>query len=453
MLHNHALISSLLLEAWFIDAAYAEMMLPYVIELLEGKTKLSLNPQLLHEKPFPSLLDSDFRPVHMSGAGNPGSAELFGSAAAGTTAVIPIRGAITKYDGMCSYGVESYMQWIDQAEQSSAETIVFLIDSGGGQANCAFMLASRIRSMQKPTLAYVDSGMAGSAAYLIASAANKFYAATPVDMIGSIGAMFTLQDFKPNLENTKTWEIYSRLSTEKNAAFRRLRQNNDTSLLEDMLDENVIHFIEAVKDNRGDRLVASAGDPFKGATYTAAQALKLGLIDGIGPLNLALTELRKSPKTVQTKTISLQTTPEQTENSEMSLVADLIAFLQGRPEAKAEGITPVAAVATTTTPEAVTTTVTPEATTPAATVEPATQGLTLEQRLAALESKHSQELANLQTQNADLTAKLAAKPAAAATTVAVENETIPEPVEATGDVTSFRSETDEMVAKMKAGEQ
>lgn len=438
MLHNHALISSLLLDPWFIDAAYAEMMLPYVINMLEGKTNLSQNPQFVHEKPFPSLLDSDFRPMHLSSAGNAGSTGLFGSATPGNTAVIPIRGAITKYDGYCNNGVESYMQWLDQADQSSADCVVVLIDSGGGQANSAFMLAERIRRMQKPTLAYVDSGMAASAAFLIGSACNLFYVSTPVDIVGSIGAMFTLQDFKSNLENTKTWEIYSRLSTEKNAAFRRLRENNDPSLIQDMLDENVYHFIDAVKDYRGDRLVASAGDPFKGASYTAAKALPMGIIDGIAPLNVALTELRSYTK-IQPKTISFHTQqPKQNDITEMSWKTSLANWLLEQPDETPE---PAA------TPEAVTAPVTPEATaTPATTPE-----LTVEQRLAALEEKHASQISAMESKNANLTAQLAAKPAAGPTVIPIAKETVPTPVAAVPEVTSFMSETDELAAKLKAG--
>lgn len=437
MLHNHALISSLLLEPWFIDGVYAEMMLPSVIELLEGKSNLQLNPQLLHEKPFPLLLDSNFKHVHLSATENAGSAGLFGSAVAESTAVIPIRGAITKYDGYCNSGVESYMQWIDQAEQSNAETIMFLIDSGGGQANSAFMLAERIRSIQKPTLTYVDSGTIASAAYLIGSASNKVIVSTPVDMVGSIGAMYTLPDFKSLLENTKTWDVYSRLSTEKNLAFRRLRQNNDTTLLEDMLDENVLHFISAVKEYRGDRLIAAAGDPFKGATYTGAQALKMGLIDGIGPMNQALSAIREHTKK-QIKTISFYTqTLEKNDTSEMSWKQKLASWLMEQPDdevtATAETLTPVATTET-----------------PAATASPVSSEPTLEQRLTALEAKKADELVSLQAENEDLKKQLSSKPAAAPTTVAVAKELVPSPVEAVQEVTSFMSETDEMVAKLKA---
>ncbi len=448
MLHNHALISSLLLEAWYINPAYAETMLPSVIELLEGKQIQNSNT-LLHEKPLPSLLDNGFRNVlYASGEPGDGSA-FFGNASAGSTAVIPIRGAITKYDGMCSYGVESYMQWVDAAEQSpSVSNIVLLIDSPGGQANSAFMLAQRIANVKKPTLAFVDSGMAASAAYLIGSAADLFYVSTPVDVVGSIGAMITLQDFSARLEGSKTWEVYSRLSTEKNAAFRRLRENNDPTLLQDMLDENVNHFISAVKTNRGDRLVPSAGDPFKGKDYTGAVGLEMGLIDGIGTLPEALTRLSSSEPSKRIKMLSpgAQLTTEHTQttnNTDMSILSDLKSFIanykETTPEASAEVTTPAAVVET------------PE--TPAATAE--TPTVSLEARLAALETAHSTQLAAQQAKITELTAAnatlMASKPAAAPTAVMVANETVPTPVEAP-EVVSFYSETDAEADRIRKGQ-
>jgi len=430
MTNHYALITSLLLDAWFIDGAFAELMLPGVIEMIEGKTK-DLNLQT-HEKQTPSLLTVDNTVIAL-GSGDSGSS--FSDAPSGSTAIIPVRGAITKYGGLCSHGVQSYMQWTADAEQSKAVSdIVFLIDSPGGQANSSFMFAQQIRNLSKPTVAYVDSGMATSAAYLIASAANKVWVNTPVDMIGSIGAMFSFMDYAPKYEGTKVYEIYSRLSSEKNLAFRRLKENNDDSLLKDMLDENVKHFREAVESHREGRLNLSEADPFKGATYTAAKALKMGLIDGIGPLPQALASLR-SPKKTQVSIpaapeLTAEQTPTETINThtEMTLRQLISKYFAENPDETSEAPA---------TPEASATPETP-ATPEAATVP------TMEERLAALES-------TLATVTAENTRLKSNTPAAAATAVQVAKETVPAPVAVTAETTSFFSETDEMVAKMKAG--
>ena len=435
MFNNFSLVSSILFEPWFIDTPYAASVLPALIDMIEGKSQFT-NLQT-HEKQLPSLLGHDYSPIRLSAGTDISLGSSFGSAPSGSAAVIPIRGAITKYEGMCNYGVENYMQWIDIAEQSaSISEIVLLIDSPGGQANCAFMLSQRISQIKKPTLAYVDSGNATSAAYLIASAANKIYVNTPVDMLGSIGALIALSTFRSTLQGTKTWEIYSRLSTEKNLAFRQLIEKDDPSLLQDMLDETVVHFIDAVKANRGDRLKLDAGDPFKGGTYNAEKALKMGLIDGIAPLHQALASIRQQP-TGLIQAVALETpdkpiqsnTHTQTVNQTMNFRQKLADWLAKNPEE------------------------TPETTATAETQEtPETQNENpFEARLTALEG----ELSTLKTQNQQLTAEnqqlKSSKPAAEATTVQVSKEQPPKPVEVDANASSFLSETDEYIASIKKG--
>ncbi|GAB2780460.1 hypothetical protein GCM10027275_25000 [Rhabdobacter roseus] len=438
MLRNYQLLTSLLLEPWFVDAAYAEMMFPWVMELLEGKLEKPKTNAQEYEKPVCYFLDEQLAAVDLAtvGAGGSGTG-LFGGVPAGSTAVVPIRGAITKYDGICNHGVETYLRWVEAADSApNVSQVALLIDSPGGQANASFMLAERIARMQKPTLAYVDAGMAASAAYLIASAADQIHVNTPVDLVGSIGAMITLSDYGARIQESsaKVWEIYSRLSSEKNLAYRRLRTNNDTSLYEDMLDQAAGELITSVKKYRGDRLNLSAGDPFKGATYSAVQALKLGLIDGIGPLNEALLSLEKMPKGKSTISNTTQLS-NQNEETDMSLRKALMSFLtsyqEESPEVEAEATTPEAATGTPA---------------PAATAE--TPAETLEARLAALEA-NATELATLRQENANLTARLKDKPAAAPTAPVVAQETVPAPVEVPAGVTDFTSETDELIAGLK----
>ncbi len=436
MLNNFSLVSSILFEPWFIETGYAASVLPALINMIEGKSQLT-NLQT-HEKQLPSLLGNDYSPIRLSTSGDTSFESSIGAAPSGSAAVIPIRGAITKYEGMCNYGVENYMQWIGAAEQaSSVSEIVLLIDSPGGQANCAFMLAQRISQIKKPTLAYVDSGNATSAAYLIASAANKIYVNTPVDMVGSIGALIALSTFRSTLQGTKTWEIYSRLSTEKNLAFRQLIENDDPTLLQDMLDETVVHFIDAVKANRGDRLKLESGDPFKGATYKADKALKMGLIDGIAPLHEALASIRQTQSPGLIQAVSLQSTETpvqsnthtQTVNQTMNFREKLAAWIANTPDE---------------TPDASATAETPQA------PETPTEN-PIEARLAALEG----ELSTLKTQNQQLSTEnqqlKSSKPAAEATTVTVAKEQPPKPVEVDANQGSFLSETDEYIASLKKG--
>lgn len=421
MLHTNSLLRSILLDAWLIDAAYADAMLPIVIDWLEGKNTHSKNTQ--HEKSMPFLLTASGNSL-LTGSG--GDFNGFASAEKGS-AIIPIRGAITKYDGLCNYGVETYSKWIQDAERSeNVESIVLLIDSPGGQANASFFLADQIARIEKPTLAYIDGGMAASGAYLIASAADKIFAATPVDMFGSIGAMVSLVDYQPRLAGTKVWEIYSRLSSEKNAEWRRLKENNDTSLIQDWLDITVGHFIGSVKKNRPN-IHIEKNDPFKGATYTADVALSIGLIDGIGDMNEAISAIRNEKKST---------------SIDMNWKEKLINWMKAQPDEEAEEATEVI--------ESAETTADATGDTAEQIEEPSVADLSAE----LVELRNSvqtltAENQSLQEQVASLTEQLAEKPAANPTTPLVAKEEEVKPVETPEEALSFLSETDMELKKLK----
>ena len=116
------------------------------------------------------------------------------------TAVIPITGPIfrranlfTEVSGATS--VEILAADIRAAaENPRIDRIVLEIDSPGGEASGIAELAGMIRSVPKPVVAYVD-GMAASAAYWLASAADDIVA-SPTSLLGSIGVVATYRPEK-----------------------------------------------------------------------------------------------------------------------------------------------------------------------------------------------------------------------------------------------------------------
>lgn len=202
--------------------------------------------------------------------------------------VVDLKQPIVKYTSYGYIGTQYIISLLEALESHQAVTaIVIDIDSGGGMVSGTEELASVIRSLQKATVAYTGGYMC-SAAYWIASACDKVVAAPFADAIGSIGTMLSFQDFAPLLEKygVKVHELYAPESTEKNKAWRDLKEGNEKAIMQ-MLSEANARFISSVKANRPD----AKEEVFKGNTYSAKKAKSLGLIDEVMTLNEVISQL------------------------------------------------------------------------------------------------------------------------------------------------------------------
>ena len=100
--------------------------------------------------------------------------------------------------------------------------------------------------------------------------------------------MLSFQDFAPFLEKygVKVHELYAPESTEKNKAWRDLKEGNDKTILQNLSEYNA-RFVSSVKAYRPD----AKEEVFKGNTYNAKKAKSLGLIDEIMTLNEVISQL------------------------------------------------------------------------------------------------------------------------------------------------------------------
>jgi ClpP class serine protease len=225
----------------------------------------------------------------------------------GSTALIPVSGPILKpvhfYRGWASS--QLITQYVKQANANpNISHILFVIDSPGGMVDGTQTAAQAIAASEKPTLAFVDDGMAASAAYWLASAADEVWVSQQTDRVGSIGAYRTFMDASKYFEKlgVKVEDVYADQSSEKNQDYREAMKGNYKPMKEKVLNRMVDAFISAVKEYRGNRLNMKAGDPFKGATYMAEEALKIGLIDKVGTIEEALSYLQsKTNKLTKTE--------------------------------------------------------------------------------------------------------------------------------------------------------
>lgn len=219
-----------------------------------------------------------------------------------TVAIIPVTSVLMKNDYCGSFGTARLAGLVALADNTtSVKTIALLIDSPGGTVDGTSAFAETIRSAKKQTVAIID-GMAASAAYWIASAANEVYATSKTDAAGSIGTMVSWYDNSEYLKNQYgivRREYYTTKSVDKNRAFKEANEGDGKMLIEEMLDPANNEFIAGVKAGRGEKINTEKEDVFTGKMYHAAQAKQYGLIDGIMPFNKIIQRSIDRAKTIR----------------------------------------------------------------------------------------------------------------------------------------------------------
>lgn len=173
-----------------------------------------------------------------------------------------------------------------------AKGVVLLINSPGGSPVQSSLIYERIRELrgQYPDkrVVAVAQDMLTSGAYFIAAAADMIYV-NPSTITGSIGVISTQFGFPALMQKLG---VERRVFTAGNAK-NRLDQYlplrpEDAKKMDVMLRKVHDHFIQSVLSTRHSKLTQSAEALFTGDFWTGAEAVKLGLVDGIADLPGAL---------------------------------------------------------------------------------------------------------------------------------------------------------------------
>jgi len=272
------LLIDILSSVWLIDkersGAYASML----HALMSGDPLSGIDHSAAREQARSFVLSASGE--ERSSLGDPSTPQ-------GSIAVVPIRSEIMKYDQFCGpRGTQSLTADIRSADADpNISGIVLVIDSPGGQASGTDLLADAIRSASKPVVAYVE-GLAASAAYWIASAADRIIASSEMDRVGSIGTMLFFADLKPYWEKqgVKFHEFYATASVDKNREFNQILDGNYEPYTRSTLDRINGQFLSAVRQNRP----VVDDSALTGKLYFSADAISMGLIDQIGTFEDAL---------------------------------------------------------------------------------------------------------------------------------------------------------------------
>lgn len=202
--------------------------------------------------------------------------------------IFNIVGPIVKYSSWNYVGTQSMMKMLSSIDRNpNVSGVLFNHDSGGGMVSGTAEFADFISNMQKPTISWTNDTQCSASEWL-ASACEYKMAGPFASAIGSIGTFMSFQDFSAMFEKwgAKIYEVYAPQSTEKNFDFKELLKGNEEPY-QQRLASITDNFISTIKNNYGDTL-KDDGHVFKGKTYNAQEALKVGLIQEIGSIEQAL---------------------------------------------------------------------------------------------------------------------------------------------------------------------
>lgn len=259
-----------------MEASYVDAHLPIVANLLKGNFTAA-EPVDGNSGKYSSADHVYFISEYGYGA-SPENAPI------NSVAVIEFTNAVTKYDQECGgSGTNTKMDFLRRAEKNdNIQSIVFLIDSGGGEAYAGMDMARAIRTSTKPTIAFIDD-FACSAAYEIASACDLVIANHKMARTGSVGTYLTIADYSEYfaMQGIKLIDIYADESEkDKNKAFREAIKGR-TELMKQYVNAVNEEFLSSIEEHRSGKLTSGRETWGTGKVFFAEEAKAIGLIDDI----------------------------------------------------------------------------------------------------------------------------------------------------------------------------
>lgn len=218
---------------------------------------------------------------------------------AGSIAIIPMHGVLAPRMNLMSEtsGGTTFEKLTSQLHEAmgnkDVKTIVFDVDSPGGNAAGAPEFASEVRRARtkKPIVAVGQYKMASAAMWAM-SGATKVYA-SPSAIVGALGIITAHNDLSESLAKLGVKRRYLYAGEGK-------ADGNDTEPLSTDAEARIQSQINAAYGQMVSDVVHGRGQgataekvrkEWKAHTYSAAEAVSLGMIDGVATLNETLARL------------------------------------------------------------------------------------------------------------------------------------------------------------------
>ncbi len=217
------------------------------------------------------------------------------------------------------------------AKDKDVKAIVFRINSGGGSATGSDQIWRAVKNARKPIVASM-SDVAGSGGYWIAMGADKIIA-QPQTITGSIGVvslMFNLRGFY-ELLGANVDDVTLADNAGMFSAFENLSEEQRATLISWM---EVVYeqFKQKVATGR-DLSLDTVENIAKGRVWSGKQALEHKLIDGLGGIEMAISEAKRLAGIPQSEEVELDVYPKPRTLLERF-------FAQGMPVAAVKGLDP-----------------------------------------------------------------------------------------------------------------
>lgn len=210
--------------------------------------------------------------------------------------LIPVTGTITEDGRDSQVSLVKEMLQIAEKDQD-IKGVILRISSPGGTVNASDVIYHEIKRFKNkkniPVYASID-GIGASGAYYIAMAGDRVYA-TPSSITGSIGVIA----MKFNIENLMSkigvqHEVIK--SGDKKDFWSPFRPSTpeEKEIFQRIIDELYERFLRVIQENRKLITIEDLKRLGDGRVYTAEQALREKLIDGIGYMDDIIEELKNN---------------------------------------------------------------------------------------------------------------------------------------------------------------
>ena len=219
------------------------------------------------------------------------------AAGTGYVALIRIDGAIAYQTSQLSLlgstaSADDLVQLLDTAlNDPLAKAVVLRVNSPGGSAAASEALYLKVRELaaSKPVVAYIEE-YGTSGAYMAVLPAARILASNS-SIVGSVGVYTSVITYSGLLEKlgVKVYVFKSGELKDVGSSFREPSEE-DRKVLQSIVDGVFELFKKRVLAHRK---VADEGEVFSGRPFIAGEAVKLGLIDGIGTLDDAVNLARE----------------------------------------------------------------------------------------------------------------------------------------------------------------
>lgn len=253
---------------------------------------------------------------------------------------IPIRGVLLNNFPYQLFGYATGYSYIWEAfkrgmNDDLVKGIAFIIHSGGGEVAGNFDLVDRMYAYRgkKPVRAFAHE-YAYSAAYSIGSVADHIVVSRSGG-VGSIGVVTS------HLDMSKMYDDIGLKVTFIHFGDHKVDGNPYNPLPKDVkdriqgdIDRLGMEFVSIVVRNRDGKIDEKGVIATQALTYSAQEAITIGLADSVGPLDDALV-IFESDLNTETEEETMAMTPEERTTHEAAVAA---AAVTGKTEGKAEGL-------------------------------------------------------------------------------------------------------------------